>query len=216
MLLAFWTSSVRFLRSWSGFSSAVAVLLGALKNMGFEVPLISAVPAWVWWSGAIVILFVTVVFLEVTIQKEKDKSTKAEPTIKLRDTVVRIRGKDDIFGQDNKESDKVLEALEKLREKALHGIVDIFGCPYKEWASTKPAQWDTIPRHKIPAEHWGDHRIDYMEFASDGNGQSLDLANSAKPSYIMLWLDQTQVDEIWPRPRRQINWKNPIRFNEAS
>jgi hypothetical protein len=82
-LTAFWTCSIRFLRSWSGLSSAVAAALGALKSMGFEVPL----PAWVWWSGAIAILFVSAIFLEMSLQNERDKNKKTEPNFKLEELV---------------------------------------------------------------------------------------------------------------------------------
>jgi hypothetical protein len=89
---AFWTCSIRFLRSWSGLSSTIAAALGALKSMGFEAPLISAIPAWVWWSGAIAILFVSTVFLEMSLQKERDNNKKTEPNLKLEDLIRRIHG----------------------------------------------------------------------------------------------------------------------------
>jgi hypothetical protein len=138
-----------------------------------------------------------------------------EPTMRLEDVVKRIRGTDDVFGPDNSESMKVLQALEAIREKALHGTIAVFGCLYREWRATKPEHWPILVRHPIPPGHWTDHGISYIEFTTDRMGEVRDLANKEAATYIMLWFDAHEIDSVWPRARRRIDWANPIRWKDG-
>jgi hypothetical protein len=216
MLTAFWDCAIRFSKGWSALSSAVAILLGVLKNMGFEVPLISAVPAWVWWLGAIVILFVSAVFLEMSLQKEKDKNRAPRPNMKLEDVVKRIRGKDDIFGPENSESAQVLQALTLIRESAHNGALTIFGS--KEVRYVKPEHHEfAISRMAIPPEFWKTYTFDYIAFTSnrDGITKPIGRPDDRSMEYEYIWLDRDQVDSLWPPPRKRIEWQNPIRFKQS-
>jgi hypothetical protein len=205
-LTAFWTCSIRFLRSWSGLSSAVAAALGALKSMGFEVPL----PAWVWWSGAIAVLFVSAIFLEMSLQNERDKNKKTEPNFKLEELVRRIRGTDKLPGVNDPESIEILRVLELIRQKALLGIVDVFGCDHREWKGTQGVHRDMLPKHPIQREHWASHSMNCSEFLCDRLGLVCGAENGRTvDTYIMLWFDRSQVDRVWP-PRRSIEWRLPF------
>jgi hypothetical protein len=184
--------------------------------MGFDVPVISSVPAWIWWFSAIVILFVSAILLEMSLQKEKEKTRKPQPTIKLEDVVKRIRGKEDIFGQNNSESQEVLRALTLIREKAYNGALTIFGS--KEVRYVKPEQHHVATsRLVIPREFWEKYQLDYIAFASnrDGITKPIGRPDDRSIEYEYIWLDRHQVDEIWPPSRKSIDWKNPIRFKPS-
>ena len=156
----------------------------------------AAVAAWGFWP----------------VIRGRAKARPPEPNTRLEDVVKRIRSKEDIFGPENAESMKVLEALESIREKALHGSLTVFGCESREWRATKPEHWGLLVRHQIPAEHWKDHKIDYMEFATDRHGEVIDVPNARGATYRMLWFDKDQVSQLWPQRRRKIDWRNPINW----
>jgi hypothetical protein len=210
MFAALWASIIRVVRTASGSFGVLSSIIGTLSQW-LGRPL--AIPGWAWISIGAFLFFATACRVEWELIKEKEKNRKPQPTKQLEGVVKQIIGKDDIFGPDNAESMQVLQALEAIREKALHGLIDVFGCDSREWRATKPAQWDMLVRHRIPADHWRDNRIDYLEFANDRFGEVRDLPNKTGPTHIMLWFDQTQVDSNWPR---KTDWKDIFRFWDRS
>jgi hypothetical protein len=152
---------------------------------------------------------------EMSLQKEVDKNKKTEPNLKLEDLIRRIHGAGKLPEATDPESLPILKTLQLIRQKALLGIVDVFGCNYGEWRLTQPVHWEMVPKHPIPKEHWVLHEIDCSEFLSDRLGLVRDLGNRTGPTHIMLSFDRSQVDTIWP-PRRRLEWRWPFKLSEPT
>lgn len=166
------------------------------------------VPGWAWTAVGAGLLFWTACRIEWELLAEKDKSRKAEPSMQLEEVVKRIRGKDDIFGRENSESMEVMRALQALREKAQLGLLEVYG--RKGWRSVRPAEYDLIPRVRIPVEYISEHWVSYIEFIDDRRGELSHDANSAPGEYIDIWFDRAQVEAMWPPRRFHLSFRNPI------
>lgn len=139
-------------------------------------------------------------FLFPTIKQPKAKSKKPEPNMRLEDVVKRITGKTRLPLPMNSDSMDVLHACDAIREKALLGLITVFGGI--NWRTTPPADYDRMIRDAIPAEFWKKHKIDVIGFLNpqdDYRGFTCDMTGYRAPEdYYGIWFDRNQIGTQWP------------------
>ena len=125
-----------------------------------------------------------------------------EPNMRLEDVVKRITGNATFPHSNEPASMPILHACEALREKALLGILSVFGGI--GWRTTPPADYDRMIRAPIPREYWKDHQLDVIGFlgAGDGDyrGRTQDLIGTwGDPTdYYGIWFDKDEINALWP------------------
>jgi hypothetical protein len=197
-------------------SGALGVLISLAGTLAESLGLKTGMPNWVWIAIGSALLFITACKIEMELMREREKNRNPQPTIRLEDVVKRIRGKDDIFGPENSESSEVLKVLTLIRENAANGSLIIFGS--QEARYVKPEhQGMAISRMAIPKVFWETNAFDYIAFTTnrDGITKPTRKPDDRSDEYEYIWLDIQQVDAIWPKPKKRIEWQNPLRFREG-
>jgi hypothetical protein len=211
MLSVIWTCTARVFRTWSGFSGLIATVLGILKSIGLDIPGISVIPAWVWWIGAIVLLFVTAVHLEHELKKAREKGAKPEPDMSLAQVIVRMTGASEpqsLRLQLPRLADSVTDALVEIREKASLNLISVWG--RKGTPAAIPISESSVPKVLIPKEHWQDFHISFPEFMKDQRGRTRTTDGFA---YFDLWFNKAEIDQFWPATKRRTSqFQNPIQW----
>lgn len=174
MLRAIPAAVGRVASGWDGVSGLASSAMGALSG---ALNTTVVVPTWVWLVFGATFLFVKAVRSQIELDAEKARTPLPEPSLPLADVVRRIMGDDfpvvadSIEAANHPRSGEVRRALEAIRERAINGHLVIFGGA--NWRKTRPADWDHMPRQRIPAEYWGEHRIDAIEFFGDRRARLL-------------------------------------------
>jgi len=120
-----------------------------------------------------------------------------QPNIRLEDVVKRITGLRELSERDEK---GIKDACERLREKALNRVIVIFGG--LDWRKTPPADYHNMVRGAIEPDFWRTNRLAPDSLTgSDKRGRTVPLSGLAMSrdlDYYSIWLDEDQVNAVWP------------------
>lgn len=200
------------IQTWFGLVSGV---LGFLTDAtGTKVPALSTI----FWLVALSCAFWVALKIEDELLREKEKNHRPEPNMPLAEVVKRITQTSALpSSSDQPDSYAVTRACDAIREKAMLGLITVFGGI--NFRITRPSDYDRMMRDRIPQEYWREHTIDVIGFLGDDDhkGRTQDLGNTKsvldKDLYYGIWFDRRQVDNAWPEPRRRAQWRSPLSFN---
>ncbi|MBI2752445.1 MAG: hypothetical protein HYX46_02870 [Betaproteobacteria bacterium] len=176
---------------WAGVGFCVA--------LGFQVSGYTNVylASGLWVIAAILVFYA--VFVHLKTAKTVTNTAVPQPNMRLEEVVKKITGRTTLPGPNEAGSADVLRACEALREKAVNGLMTIFGGT--NWRITRPADYDHMLRVAIPKDFWVSHRIDVIMFLAPGNeyrGITCDLTGmSQKGDYLGIWFDRDEVSKYF-------------------
>jgi hypothetical protein len=148
------TKTVNTLTTWLG------LLSGAIACSSDLIGRTILVPSTVYWLAALVLMFITA--CRAYWELEKATRHKPTPTVRLKDVIARMLGRDDYFKNDYSGSNDVVTALFELQEKAINGNLSVYG--RKGWRTARPTEWDGVPRVKIPTDELASGSFEYLFF----------------------------------------------------
>src|SRR5580704_3040606 len=193
---------------------ALFTVIGALQQYAN----IATIPSWVWWLAAILALAATAFQIQWQLLEENDKNRKPRPDMALDSVLKRIRRKDDIFGPQSSESMEVGKAFRRIEEHALTGELVVFGVPGLRYVPEAAKVDAIVKRVPIPRDAWQKHSFDYTALLQDRSGRIAPddrHKDGFGTGWAYIWFDEHQIDAIWPRPRKTIDWRNPFRFRDV-
>jgi hypothetical protein len=126
---------------------------------------------------------------------------RPEPTVRLEEVVKRILMVEKLPLPIDRGSTEVIHACNAIREKALNGILTVFGGI--DWRSTAPADYDRMVRAAIPADFWKNRKIDVVGFLDPQDnyrGFTCDMTGyRGRDDYYGIWFDRDETEATWPR-----------------
>ena len=183
----------------SDASSVVGLLMSAIWGV-FAISGNAGGWPLVFLASAVILFFYRAASLSYELERERESSRSLGPTITLSDTVNRIRGKDKISGDDDLQ--KIVEIFAQIREKARNMEIIIYG---KDLDALDKEEFELEPRGFISFDFWSQNKIDSDLYFIDLKGKTKPIGVYKIGDYEELWLDQNQVNKIWPLPKQ--TWK---------
>lgn len=169
------------------------------------------------------IIFASItIFLMWRIFRRHNANRISEPNMRLEDVLKRIVGRSTLPLPDETDSALILNACERLREKALLGVIDVFGGINR--GATRLPDYDSMIRDKIGPEYWRSHQINAIGLL--GNNDMMGRTTASDPFaegfgdtdsnyYYGIWFNRNQIDAIWPPPRRRTKFRSPVTLERA-
>ena len=138
--------------------------------------------------------------------KERATNNQLIADMTLSEMLSRISGVNQFVDLRKSEREKLDLAFKRIRDLGLQGALQVFGGP--GLYETKPKDYPSMPREKIPSTFWRTHEIDQREFFDEGSDnigmtvfQGGDLPSD--DDYLGIWFNRAQVNAILGKPEPQ-------------
>lgn len=146
-------------------------------------------PTWMWWSAALVLLFLSGLGLQRHLMREQEKRPAVQPDRTLSDIIAEVLGTQDpeSFGA----STRLSQLFGRIREAASLGLISVWGRK-----NVKPHHLDFHPLERIPESHWSGAKIDFLEYVRDVRCATSDTRHPGSPDhYSDLHFNSAQIRE---------------------
>jgi hypothetical protein len=182
-----WRSTIEVVNQKTTLIAATATAFAVMQQISGR----TIFPTWIWWTAALVLLFVSSVLLQRQLITEHAQHKKPEPTVDLSTAIAKILAIEDPSTLGS--STALSQVVTEIREKASLGQLSVWGRK-----NVKPNRLSFYPLEPIPFSHWSSTHIDFLEFSKDPKCATQNARHpGSSDQYSDLHFDLREVNARW-------------------
>lgn len=184
-LAKLWQSAVGVVNRATTLIAIACIAFAAMQEMSQR----TILPTWLWWSAALVLLFLSGTGLQWQLMKEQHRNAATQPDRTLSEVIDQILGTQDPDSLGA--STRLSQLFARIRETASLGLISVWGRK-----NAKPHHLDFYPLERIPASHWSGAQIDFLAYARDPQCATSDARHpGCVDHYADLHFNSAQIRE---------------------